>query len=181
MNCRMMIDLETLGNRPGSVIFAIGACRIINGELEPVESNFYCLIDPREAQERGLKLDADTVLWWLRQNEQARAELIRAGQEGAPLAGVVDSFISWHDAGPEPQEVLCKGASFDFPMLDAAFERVGKRVPWHFGRQGCYRTIARLAGNVPPVAPEVPHHALHDARAQAQQLIAILRHLGKVA
>lgn len=175
----VMIDIETLGRRPGAVVWALAAVRWEGAELPAGEAldTFYALIDPRDAERRGLKVDAETSLWWLRQGEAARAEMGRAVLDGKPLADVLDVFANWFVLA-DPGKVWCKGASFDFPMLTAAHEAVGKALPWHFGRECCYRTMARLCPEIAAPRPAVAHHALHDARAQAEHLLAIRRRIG---
>ncbi len=169
-----MLDLETLGNRPGSAPFSIGAVRVVDGEVE-AEDLFYCRISPQDAIRQRLRTDIDTMLWWMRQGEAARAELMAAHQDGAPLAGVLDSFLSWYDKRPAEQ-VWCKGASFDFPILDAAFRVCNRAAPWHFAQQSCYRTLAKLYPKITATTkPDIPHHAGHDAVAQAHHLVTLLR------
>lgn len=64
MITNIMLDLETLGTCPGSVILQIGAVRSNNG-LERTITIDSCL-------RAGLTVDGDTIGWWLRQSEAAR-------------------------------------------------------------------------------------------------------------
>ena len=69
---RIMVDLETLGTAPGSVILSIGAVRfdVEKGLLD----EFYVNIDVESSQRLGLTIDGDTVMWWLKQSDAARAK-----------------------------------------------------------------------------------------------------------
>lgn len=61
MKNRYMLDIETLGTRPGSVVFEIGCVlfdehRIING--------FEVIIDIENAKTWGLFEEPETLAWW---------------------------------------------------------------------------------------------------------------------
>jgi len=52
---------------------------------------------------------------------------------------------------------------------------VNLEQPWHFWNDMCYRTVKNLlGGDIEFVKPEIPHHALWDAKAQAEHLIKIM-------
>ncbi len=65
----IMVDLETLGNTPYSVVPAIGA--VIFTKDEFVDS-FYQKIDVKQQLDLGLTVDASTLEWWMSQNDKAR-------------------------------------------------------------------------------------------------------------
>ena len=73
----VMVDLETMGTRPGSVIVSIGAI-----EFDPQSARlgrtFYQTCSIKSAVDVGLAMDPETVTWWLQQSEGARGELIKA-------------------------------------------------------------------------------------------------------
>jgi DNA polymerase III epsilon subunit-like protein len=55
---RVMLDLETLGHTPGSVIVSIGAVKFGGGKIL---DTFYHRIDAQSCVEHGLKMDVSTV------------------------------------------------------------------------------------------------------------------------
>ncbi|MEM8381682.1 3'-5' exonuclease, partial [Morganella morganii] len=61
----LMIDLETMGNKPDSAIVAIAAVPfdMVSGVTD--DALFYEIIDLRSSEKYGGSIDADTVLWWL--------------------------------------------------------------------------------------------------------------------
>ena len=65
----LMLDIETLGTGPNSVILSIGA---VEFDETGVISKFYEAIDPESCTDWGLQIDARTVLWWMDQNDAAR-------------------------------------------------------------------------------------------------------------
>ena len=71
-NTHIMVDIETLGTSPRSVIFSIAAIKIksnkIAGEFvaQPsIESNL----------ELGFKIEPGTLKWWMEQPEDARQQM----------------------------------------------------------------------------------------------------------
>lgn len=167
---RLMIDLETLGRRPGSVVATLGA---VVFDEQKIHGRFYRRLDLEDCEAHGLKVDADTARWWMKQ-PLAPSDEITTMEDRRRLSTVIREFVEWQIlACPQMGEVWCKGASFDFPILVAAFDAVGVEVPWKFSQERCYRTVAALHYHVPFIPPTVKHHALHDAAAQASHLIAI--------
>lgn len=166
---RIMVDLETLGNVPGSVICALGAVKF-DTELG-VYASFYERISQASCVRLGLTMDADTVLWWMQQAEAARAELWAPGRW--PLADVLTGFSMW--AG-EVSELWGCGASFDCALLAAAYRAAAVPPPWKFWQERCFRTTKswlRGADSLEPSRAGTHHHALDDAAHQARWLLGI--------
>ena len=161
-----MLDLETLGNKPGSVIVAIGAVKFNGGEIT---SSFYERVDPESCVAAGLQMDSSTVMWWLQQSEQARLEITKPGKS---LKETLSAFASWIASGDA--EVWGNGAAFDNVVLAAAYDRAGIERPWKFWNDRCYRTMRSLHPEVPMERAGTHHNALDDAESQARHLMAIL-------
>jgi hypothetical protein len=166
---RVMIDIETLGNTPGSVIVSIGAVRFDMGN--GITDEFSAVIDPVDAQSRGLHLDAGTVMWWFDQSEEARAAWL-----AADCVKLEYALMALHDwivrEGTEKLEVWAKGASFDGLLLETAFRACGLPVPWQYWQLKCYRTVLKWWGET-FAAHAGAHDALADARHQAWVLLEI--------
>ena len=77
----VMLDLETFGTRPGSVLRSIGA--VTFGLRAGLGEEFYRNIDKQSQLELGLTVDAQTEAWWARQSEEAQRHLL---DNPAPLA-----------------------------------------------------------------------------------------------
>ena len=173
MKNRMMLDIETLGNKPGAVIVSIGAVRFDMGH--GIVDEFAVVIDPIDAESRGLRLDAATVLWWFEQSEEARAGWLAA--DAVKLEYALMALHGWMVQGGEDMEVWCKGAAFDAPLLEAAFAVCGVPVPWQYWKVKCYRTVAKEWREVSVgLLSGVAHDALDDARHQALHLLQIEEH-----
>ncbi len=162
-----MLDLETFGLRPGSVIRSIGAVFFdFQGNLGP---EFYSNIDRKSCLDRGLTLDAETVLWWSEQSPQAR-EVLQS--KTMPIMDVAGGFAYWFKSNGG-ERVWAQGASFDPVLWEAA---VG-RVPWKFYNVRDTRTFYDMMGlDTKTVTREGTYHnALDDAK---HQVACIARAMG---
>ena len=61
---QVMIDIETLGKKPGCVVLSVGAVVMDMEKLKTVARSYWVL-DTKEQEH--FKIDADTVLWWIQQ------------------------------------------------------------------------------------------------------------------
>ena len=170
----IMIDIETLGTRPGCVVLSIGACEFSS---DGIGEEFYTAIDPESCTDWGLTIEPRTALWWMDQSQDARDFITKSKKIALDLA--LNDFakaFKW-----KGKQIWCNGASFDFPILTAALHAVGKREPWEYWATNDYRTIKNLVGvnvyEACKVDATVKHNALADAVAQAQTLINMSKYL----
>lgn len=165
----IMIDIETLGTEPGCVILSIAAT---NGRTE----GFHIHLDVEDCVNNGLVIEPRTTMWWMEQGDAAR-KLIT--QPGAPLLSALTLFshaFNWKEA-----RVWCNGASFDFPILKAAFKRCQMALPWPYYAEMDFRTLKNLVSKETfetlRVKPVVAHDALADAVSQHMTLTNLINHL----
>ena len=168
----IMIDLETMDTRPSAAITAIGGAIF---DLERgVYETFYERVELSTNFDRTMS--PDTIKWWLKQSDAARAEM--ADDHALPLIDVLtrlESFFLEHQI----THVWGSGASFDNIILSESYRAFfWPEAPWKFYNDRCYRTMKALFPDVPRVKPTIPHHAMHDAVAQAQHLVNIFRTKG---
>lgn len=186
MTVHVMIDLETLGTRPGCVILSIGAA-VFNAA--GLDGQFYVEIAQPTCRNAGLSVDQATLGWWMTQSEGAQAILVRTRTlsfaEGAPktlLDALVD-FSDWFETLAEKGEATLawgNGADFDLPILSEAYHRAGGRAPWKPYNGRCYRTLKNMRPGIKLASPEPgrAHNALYDAQIQAQHAVALMDNLG---
>lgn len=175
MAVHVMVDLETLGVTPGSVVASIGAV-----VFDPLTSergrSFYAKIDRASCEAAGLIADAKTLAWWAEQSEEARAELTR---DARPVAEVLAEFAAfWAELGESPL-FWCQGPSFDQAVLEAAYRAVGLQTPWKYNSGRCTRTIYDLSGILPDTTTGTFHNALDDAERQATAVSAGFLKIGQ--
>lgn len=170
----VMIDLETMGSRPGCPVVAIGG--VFFNQQHGLGPEFYRKVDLESCVRVGLKLDTSTVLWWMGQSDQARKEI--TSEPRTPLSGALCELTEWlalttTSILDQPLRVWGNGANFDNPILVAAYEACQLNVPWKFWNDRCYRTIKSLRPDIKIPRTGTHHNALHDAKSQAQHLIDV--------
>ena len=166
----IMVDLETFGTRPGSVIRSLGAV-VFNEKTGALGETFYANIDRASCEAAGLLVDPDTEAWWEKQSNAAR-EALEVDQQ--PLDDVIDAFNLWW-ARNKGQYIWSQGANFDEVLLGMAMRAIGRDVPWDFWNVRCSRTVLALGNRRPLRAGGTHHNALDDAKAQAVAVAATLR------
>ena len=75
-----MIDLETLGTQPGSIILSIGAVLFdpTKAPHECLGEEFYYVIGKPTCLAAGLTFSQDTLDWWKKQSPEARKVLTQS-------------------------------------------------------------------------------------------------------
>lgn len=170
----VMVDLETMGTVPGCPIMSIGAVAFdpVKGTLG---SQFYDVVDLQSCMNAGLRLDASTILWWMKQSDEARAAL--TDREGAALPIALSRFAEWFSKSGG-QFFWSHGASFDEPILQVAARVAKVTMPWKFWDVRDTRTLFDLAGVTVGRGKGTHHNALDDAQAQALTAIEAYAKLG---
>jgi len=164
---RVMIDIETLGREPGAAILSLGAVRF---DTEGVGETFHRSISLTSCQAAGLSIEAETLEWWLDQDDAAQTVLTG----GDDLANVLRGFDAWYG---DADEVWANSPAFDCSILEAAGEAVGVEMPWAFYEERDFRTLKKLPGAADLDQDGTEHHALEDAVHQARIASATLRDL----
>lgn len=167
-----MCDLETLGTDPGCPIISIG---VYGFHMHAdVSERFYMAVDLASCFEVGLRPNADTICWWMKQADAARA--VFQDPQKVHIAVALDMLTLWVNS--RPLTFWGNGARFDMGILEAAYKACGKQIPWKFWTEGCYRTMknAPAAKSTKLVRVGTYHNALDDAVSQALHL----RELNKV-
>ena len=170
---KIMLDLETMGTRPNSAIIAIGAVRFDN---EAILDRFHTVIDLESCLRAGLEVDGDTVNWWMKQSDAARAVFQTPGVE---LPQALTDFATWL-LTVRTTEVWGDGAGFDNVLLTNAYQKCNYLPPWPFYTDRCYRTVKAMN---PDITSDgrigVYHNSQDDTETQALHLIKILKVLTK--
>lgn len=178
----IMLDLETMDNKPTAAIVAIGAV-VFDLDSGTLGKRFYQRVRLKDSQKHGGTIGADTVKWWLRQSAEARSEITTDGASGLVSALIgFQCFILRNSPDPDAR-IWARGTDFDIPIITSAMSRINMPVPWKFWCVRDVRTIeeaARDAGIDPRTA--VPfegekHNALDDAIHQAKTVIHIWQQL----
>ena len=201
----IMIDFETLSLKPNATLLALGAVAFEPSTRETLVP-FYVNIDPRI--QPGRDVSASTVVWWMKQSDEARARLTKAvdmadlkdsdafpdmseeeqdriyAEHAMPINHAAQAFIAWiqyvEDETGVPVEAIWSCGGIDFTWLDSLMDYCGYKVPVAYYKQRDYRTLRELYPHIE--APEFAgarHDAGADAMHQTAHLADILQHIGQ--
>ena len=171
MQCKdVMIDMETLSTENNSHILTLGAIRFVRSQktqkLTEMDT-FYRRISFKSNEDLEMHKSSDTILWWMKQNENVRKEAF--GEEGRePLKKVLEDFKKWFSGA---SYIWGHGSVFAVTILTAAFKRCKVTVPYKFWNIRDTRTIYDIHGiKLSKFKTENTHHALHDCYNQIEAL-----------
>ena len=178
----VMLDLETMGNKPDAAIVAIGAC-FFNPLTGEIGNKFEQTVLLTDSAKFG-SIDGDTVLWWLKQSDDARLRI----NDGlfVTLGKALESFYEFVSVNCPVHKVKMwgNGASFDNVILKNAYDAIDKDAPWEFYNDRDVRTIVDLGRTLLNFNPKkdmpfqgTEHNALDDAIHQAKYVSAIIQKL----
>ncbi|QTV06039.1 3'-5' exonuclease [Faecalibacter bovis] len=171
----IMLDIETLSTDFDAVIISIGAVRFdlstgIKGDT------FYRKIDKQSCVDVGLKINPETVDWWMNQDEKARQEFLSKSDRISISDGLIElsEFILKEDF------VWSNGATFDLVILRSAYKACQIDLPWEFYNEKDVRTLAGLVPEVKENEPfvGVKHHPVSDCIHQIKYCSKVYQSLG---
>lgn len=168
----IMVDLETLSTRANSTIVSIGATKFkLDGQPE---QEFYINVDAASCKAKGLHISKDTVAWWQKQKPEALKALMI---DPVDIEDALEAFTQF--IGNDQVMIWGNGASFDVTILEEAYEACGiSNYPWKHWNIMCFRTVMNLMGirnsDIRAADNDLHHHALDDAKSQANTLRKIL-------
>lgn len=176
----VMVDLETLGTQPGSVILSIGAV-LFDPKLPPgscIGKEFYCVVNQESSIDYAMTVSQDTLDWWMKQSPEAR-EVLSEAADPEQSNILPDSLQMLADFIPIGAKVWSNGANFDQPLLDVAYDRCALPLPWKYYNSRCYRTLVALYPYEKSIRPPVvcAHNALEDAKWQAVHMVGVAQAL----
>ena len=177
----IMLDLETMGTKPGSVIRSIGAVGFeLGAPSQPAGAylEYYANITRESCIDAGLTEDSATVEWWSRQSAEAK-DIFADNPVSLPEA--LSVFYSWFKAVGGKQ-VWSQGAAFDVVLAEFAFKAASMPpVPWKFWDVHDTRTVYEIAGfdHHAAVRGGIAHYALDDCKHQIKCVLESLRMLGR--
>jgi 3' exoribonuclease, RNase T-like len=165
----VMIDIEALGLRPGAALTELGAVEFYP-DTGWVGTHFEALIIPRSP----LTADLGTLNWhaekgtWPLTAEREKMTI--------PLRTALHFFDRWYAGLGQVEAVWCWGATYDFPLLQAAYDLSGREMPWRYPDACCARTVWKLAFGSKK-HNQRPHRAFEDATSAAVDLMAAMTEL----
>lgn len=169
MKKHVLLDIEALGLRPGSAIIELAAVEFFP-ETGWIGTGFEAMIEPQAP----FTADLETLAWHGKQGTWPRPFAEGSHSIGSALVAFEDWIVSLDDVAV----FWAWGATYDFPLLTAAYDFTGTPQPWEYWQQRCARTVWQTAFGDRKHGPR-PHRAIDDAKAAAVDLMAAMDALGR--
>ena len=167
----LMIDLETMGTKPGCVVLSIGACffDVVTGKIT---DTFYIVLDSEQQKNQGRTVDPSTMKWWSMQSNAAKKVFTDPKENVCMALSKFINFIYKHGTISKIHP-WGNGSTFDISILENLFQMYGIKVPWLFYNVMDVRTFVsfQAKGIKVPKLEGVNHHALDDAINQAKHVM----------
>lgn len=171
----VMIDTETLGRTPGSVVRSVAAVEFDPQTGETGRQKVW-KIDLADSIRYGFKVEASTLKWWMMQSDEARREFVEGAE--TPLEDFLEDFMQFIAATDEGNDftLWCLQLDFDVAMLRSMYSWYNLNVyrcdeevlPWNFRKVRDVRPYMGAldsAGLLPPKVAD-RHTPLADCLAQ---------------
>lgn len=171
----VMIDTETLGRTPGSVVRSVAAVEFDPQTGETGRQKVW-KIDLTDSIRYGFKVEASTLKWWMMQSDEARREFVEGAE--TPLEDFLEDFMQFIAATDEGNDftLWCLQLDFDVAMLRSMYSWYNLNVyrcdeevlPWNFRKVRNvrpYMDALDSAGLLPPKVAD-RHTPLADCLAQ---------------
>jgi hypothetical protein len=170
----IMIDIETLGTRPGCVILTLGAVKFNPFSLDAPGPGLYVRPDVDEQIAKGREVQEDTMLWWMQQAEDVREEAL--GEDARITVEEMYRQLNRFLVGSN--NIWCQGPAFDMVIIENLYRQYGWPTPWQFWQIRDSRTLFGVHGD-PRVKGKVGlHNALEDCVSQATAVQQVYNKLG---
>lgn len=164
----VMLDFETLGNGKNKCLVQVGACYFdrVTGEIGDTYS---ANINPATHVKAGAMIDAETVMWWMAQSDEARASIMSNGRDVTAVMNELNDFL-------EPAARIWSHATFDFVTLGETLKQLDIKPKFKYRSGLDIRTLVYLAGiNVKDTVREGTHHnGLDDCKHQVKYCVLAL-------
>lgn len=154
--------------------------QVVNEDLS-LGADFY-----RTVFHHSLVWDEDTLLWWMDQDREIfKASRIDPASENT-IAYVLSEFVQRHM--DDKAVFVANPAAYEWPWIDNLFADFGLINPFdyhplcirsmYFGMTDSKWGESRKTWKEFSVESEKPHHALYDAKAQAEEFIRLIKAKG---
>ncbi|HIC1936910.1 TPA: 3'-5' exoribonuclease domain-containing protein [Citrobacter freundii] len=180
----LMVYMETMGNSPDAPIVSIGAV-FFDPSTGNTGAEFYRVVSLESSMSFGMKPDASTIQWWLKQSSEARSAILVDEAMGLRESlELLADFIAENAAnGSHTVQLWGNGCSFDNVILRRAYALTETPFAVPFRNDRDVRTMVELGKSV-GINPryDIPfegdmHNALSDARHQVKYVSAIWQRL----
>ena len=165
MATHAMIDIETLGTMPNSVVLTVGAVKFDPfTNIEPHAPKLWKLdIDEQDA--KGRFVDDKTIEWWSKQDAeiQERSFTDEGRVKNLDFMKDMNAWLTGCDT------IWAQGPQFDMVILENLYRQMKQPLPWNFWQVRDSRTLFSMMPQDPRKAIRTDaHNALADCYYQAK-------------
>lgn len=169
-----MIDLETLGLEPTSIIRSCAAVEF-DPETGEIGEQRVWKVDMQQSLDAGFTLSIDTIKWWMKQSGEVRNQFIDECEIG--LSDFLYSLRNFIKAHGDDVMMWCLQLDFDLPILRNHYYMLHKGsglqkdcnyIPWNRRKirdVRPYMDALEAAGLLPPKVAD-RHTPMTDCLAQ---------------
>lgn len=141
----LMIDLETLGNKPGCVITSIAAIPFNwNNKNVNAEDSFYRKINIQSALDLGLTVQGSTLEWWSNQDITAYREHFDQKDTMHIKLALYELRVYIQSLYPGTLQIWGNSNRFDLGILAYVYDLLKLEYPWKFMNERDVRTLSSL-------------------------------------
>ena len=169
-----MLDLETLGTRPGCVILTLGAVKFDPYSLKEPGPGIYFRVDVDEQTALGREVQEDTLNWWISQADDIREEDL--GENDRVSLDTLYRDLNRFLVGAN--NIWAQGPLFDFAILENLYRQMGWPTPWQYWQIRDSRTLFGVHGDPRVKGKAGLHNALEDCVSQATAVQQVYNKLG---
>jgi len=166
-----MIDFETMSTKTSAAVIQIGACYFDRTTGETLNMFGPLNVSLETEMDHGFDVDANTILWWMKQSDEARKSLIFNIARSHNAFCELNNFLNGCDE-------IWSHATFDHPIMMHHFDVLGIKPSFQYWLARDVRTILELAemsdkATIKRLKKEffqgenVAHNALFDCKFQA--------------
>ena len=170
----VMLDLETLGTRPGCVILTLGAVKFDPYSLKEPGPGIYFRVDVDEQTALGREVQEDTLNWWISQADDIREEAL--GESDRVSLDTLYRDLNRFLVGAN--NIWAQGPLFDFAILENLYRQMGWPTPWQYWQIRDSRTLFGVHGDPRIKGKAGLHNALEDCVSQAVAVQQVYNKLG---
>jgi len=169
----LMVDMETLGVSPRSVVLSLGAVHF-DPMGEGYTDSIYFKINLDDQDTLGREIDPNTIEWWGKQDPLIMEE---AFDENGRI-GLNDALNRFHKFAWGCDAFWSHGATFDLVILEDIYRQLNRPLPWNYWQLRDTRTLFDLGWD-PEMPKDNKHDALQDAIRQSVGVQNIYRKLNE--
>jgi len=161
----IMIDVETLGTAPGSVVTQIGAV-YFDRDTGELGSEMLVNLNIDDCLNAGLVVDGGSLKFWF---DQPR-ENASFTKNAVPLTKGLQTLRDFYDG----KALVWSHATFDFPILHSAYRAIGQKLCFPYRNLRDIRTLVDLSNR--PFTKDKDgdpknHNGLDDCKYQVKYCV----------